>query len=254
MPRLLDFSELKHPRRPAVALGIPATEYVPRVAQQSIQFLVQRMDVGDRLLQIEQTAVVSEARNTLIRAFLDLPSDVRFLFLIDSDMVVPANMIDLFVSYDLPFVSGYCTRKHYPYLPIPAKFSHTWEKDGETVYEYKPVTDLPLDGRIHRVDATGAACICVRRDVLEAMDPPWFKFEGGGEDYYFCRKVAQVTTPDMPNGVWIAIDTGTQVGHVTDHIAYPSDWFAVKDRWIAESGNQEYVMGEDEVLDLVTTG
>lgn len=253
MPRLVDFSEMKTRHRPNVALGIPATEVVPRVAAQSIMFLCQRMLPGDHLLQIDQTAVVSEARNTLIRSFLELPDNVRFLILIDSDMVVPANMIDLFVSYDLPFVSAYCTRKHYPYLPVPAKFSHTREHLGETVYEYRPITDLPLDNRIHRVDATGAACICVRRDVLEQIEEPWFKFEGGGEDYYFCRKVAATTTHDMPQGVWIAIDTGTQVGHVTDHIAYPSDWFAVKDRWMAESGNQEFVMGEDESLDLVTT-
>lgn len=243
---------LKLSGRANVAIGVPCTEVVPRTAFQSLMFLAQTLKPGDVLLQIQETAVVAEARNTLIQQFLRLPREVQYLFLFDSDMVVPANIVDLFVGYDVPFVSAYCTRKTYPYLPIPAVLKGTRERHGETIYEYQPITDLPLDGRLHKVDGVGAAAICVRRDVLEQMEPPWFKFEGGGEDYYFCRKVQQVRTHDAPEGAWIVVDTGTQVGHINmDAIAYPSDWFAVKETYLRESGEVEHVIGADRALDLV---
>ena len=35
-----------------------------------------------------ETAVASEARNTIIRAFLDLPDRVEYLFLFDDDMTI----------------------------------------------------------------------------------------------------------------------------------------------------------------------
>ncbi len=235
--------------RPAVAVGIPSTWAQHRESTMAFHFMMQGLKPADRLLQIEQPAVVSVARNTIIEEFLKLSADVRFLFLFDDDMVVPVNIIDMLVRYDLPFVSAYCTRKIWPYLPVPAAFTNTTvEENGETIYHYKPITDMEPSTGLHRCDATGAAAICIRRDVLEAMTPPYFKFEGGGEDYYFCRKVAAVTTPDMPDGVWIMIDTSTEVGHVGTHVAYPRDWFKHKPEYIALSGEVEEITGEHEVM------
>lgn len=211
-------------------------------------FLAQTLKPGDQQLHIQETAVVSEARNTLIKSFLELPKSVQYLFLFDADMVPPANIIELFVGYDMPFISAYCVRKYYPYTPVPAMFAGMREHYGQAVYEYQPVTDMELGTGIHRCDGVGAAAICVRRDVLEAIEPPWFKFEGGGEDYYFCRKVQQVKTHDMPDGVWIAVDTHTQVGHVGESIAYPEDWFRIKERYIEDAGEQEVPIGERVIL------
>ncbi len=235
--------------RPTVAVGIPSTWAIHRESVTAFNFMMQTLRHSDRVLQIEQPAVVSVARNTLIEAFLALPDDVQYLLLFDDDMVVPANVIDQLVRYGLPFVSAYCTRKTWPFLPVPATFTNTTlEANGDTLHHYKPITDMEPNTGLHRCDATGAAAICIRRDVLEAMEPPYFAFIGGGEDYYFCRKVAEVKTPEMPDGVWIMIDTGTEVGHVGTFVAYPRDWFKHKAEYIAETGEVEEITGEHEVM------
>mgnify|MGYP000309463774 CR=1 FL=1 len=235
MPSIID---LKFRNRPKVALAIPSTEFLPRQAFWAFMFMAQTLKPGDHLLQTETVAVPAVARNTLIKGFMD-QTDAEYLLLFDADMVPPANIIDTLVSYRVPFVSAYCTRKQYPYLPIPALYSHTSIIGGETVHEYKPVTDMQPDSGLQVCDGTGAAALCIRRDVIEAIEPPWFRHEGGGEDYYFCRKVQAVKTADAPDGVPILIDTHSPVGHIGTEIAYPSTWFSVKEQYMAETGETE---------------
>ena len=147
-----------------------------------------------------------------------------------------------------PFISAYCVRKEWPYLPIPSKHAGTIERDGQTVNVYDPVTNLEINSGVVGVDGVGMAAVCIRRDVLEAMEPPYFSFEGGGEDLFFCRKLQALRLPGWKGGVPIAIDTHMQVGHVGEMIAYPSDWITVKPTYLSESGKEEIDIGTKEQL------
>jgi hypothetical protein len=57
----------------------------------------------------------------------------------------------------------------------------------------------------------------VHRRVYAAMEPPWFKFEGSGEDLYFCRKAQKM-------GHTITLDTSLHLGHVGTRITTHEDW------------------------------
>jgi hypothetical protein len=67
------------------------------------------------------------------------------------------------------------------------------------------------------VDGVGAGCLMVHRHVYQQMEPPWFKFEGSGEDLYFCRKAKAL-------GFQIALDTSLHLGHVGTRITTHEDW------------------------------
>lgn len=245
MPSVLDF-QLKG-ARPSVALAIPTTEFIPRKAFMSQMLMMTTCwRPGDVFLTMPRIAAITIARNTIVEKFLEMPERVRFLMMIDSDMVVPSNLIERWVgdpTCRAPFISGYCTQKEYPYLPVVSRRHGTLDAYGETHAAYRPITNIAVNSGAHKVDGVGAACLCIRRDVLQAITPPWFV--GPGEDYYFCRKVQEVATPEMPDGVWIVVDSGAEIGHIGESIAYPEDWFRVKDTYLADTGREEIALDEE---------
>lgn len=228
-------------RRP-VAVGIPTTEMVIRESfHQFLHLARDGMKHGDVVLPIRKVAVPAEARNTMIHLFLELDERFEFLFLFDSDMVVPNEALDVMSGYDVPFVSGYCSLKQYPYMPIPAVKAEIGEYDGKQIQGYRQVTNWPVYSGIHECDGVGAAALCLRRDLLEAIPPPWFEHGEGGEDYYFCRKVQECTAlPGYETGVPILITTDVPVGHIGTLTAWPQMWFEVKDAYFAENPDGAY--------------
>lgn len=117
------------------------------------------------------------ARNQCVRAFLADPYWKKLWF-VDADMNPPFNALDL-LDFDAPLVSGMT------YIWSGEKFSD----DGFYVppfmkinaFDYRPDHDdfrsrLPsADGKTFECDASGAACLVIRRDVLETMPEPWFR-------------------------------------------------------------------------------
>ena len=57
------------------------------------------------------------------------------------------------------------------------------------------------------VDAVGFGACLMRRDVLDRVPPPWFRFENCGEDIYFCVNAKE-------HGVKIWLDATYQLGHI----------------------------------------
>jgi hypothetical protein len=77
-----------------------------------------------------------------------------------------------------------------------------------TTNDPQTVTPIPVDSLLE-VDFTGCHCVLIRRDVLAAMEPPWFSGHPGQEDKYFYLKAKEA-------GWTTYIDLSTLVGHVTD--------------------------------------
>ena len=127
-------------------------------------------------------------RNFIVDKFLK--SNCEILFMIDSDMVIPENLLDM-IKPDCDVVSAvvFTTNKGIPY-PLIMKNS----KDGRG---FEPMAD-PGDTieEYTSVDGIGTGCIYIRRSVFEKINRPFFRFQYAsdgnityGEDYSFSKKV-----------------------------------------------------------------
>ena len=82
--------------------------------------------------------------------------------------------------------------------------------------------DMPAEGLIE-LQAGGCAGMLIRREVLEAIEPPWFEYTDRSEDIVFCEKAKEA-------GFNIYCDLSARLGHVTTAFVWPStnqdgDWF-----------------------------
>lgn len=137
---------------------------------------------------------VDANRNRMVRNFLEDP-DNDWLLMVDNDVVPPKDILKM-VEHDEPVVSGVVTIKKgtVPQPVVLKEYGDQYRQVG--VNEYMDEKD-DSEGVIE-VDGVGTGCLLIRRDVLEDIKPPWFKFEhdeyGGlqlGEDFYFSRRVKQ---------------------------------------------------------------
>lgn len=123
------------------------------------------------------------ARNLQINAFLK--SDCTHLFTLDSDCVPQEDTLLKLLKYDLPIVVS-------PHASVINGERGVMALD-KVRNGYKQ--HYPMSG-LQKCDAVGGSGLLVKRNVIEAINPPWFMFEFDkngllslGEDFYFSNKV-----------------------------------------------------------------
>jgi cellulose synthase/poly-beta-1,6-N-acetylglucosamine synthase-like glycosyltransferase len=177
---------------PKVVIGIVSLDFVP------LQFLhaVMAMEKPAHAVISTNKKPLDAARNLVVES---MPREADYLFFLDSDTIPPANALTRLLSHNLPIVGGLYFRKTPPFDPLLLRHA------GGIMYE--PIYDFPANGLVE-VDATGLGCMLVKREVLDSLGKPWFKFDGDlSEDYYFCRKAKEA-------GYKIMVDTGVQCDHL----------------------------------------
>jgi len=155
---------------------------------------------------------VDANRNKIVYNFLNNTEHDWLLFL-DDDMI-PHKGFDVkkLINSGKKVVSGLTVvmAKGVPSPLIMKKL----EGNDEVRYRTFNVSDLEEDGTsLVEVDGVGTGCLLIHRDVLEAIKPPWFRFqftENGelklSEDYTFSNKVREA-------GFKMFIDCEAIVGH-----------------------------------------
>ncbi len=147
------------------------------------------------------------------------------IFICDGDMVYyPEFLVKAFAELEkgADMVGGLCYRGDVPYDPI----LHHPTIESERLY---PFRDFQF-GDVVDAGATGAACLLVKKEVFEGLEPPWFRLvseetsfyvEDGeekrkitqiirrGEDTYFTRKATQA-------GFKLRIITEEDIGHMRE--------------------------------------
>lgn len=146
--------------------------------------------------------VVHQARNDIVKAALKHTPKITHMFFIDDDITVPPDGLLQLLSHDVPVVTGLCIQRGFPYLPC---VFHRGE-DNKLVHVTKFCEGL------QEIDACGAACLLIRRDVLEAVEATgekWFDWPASGisEDLAFCERVKKLGYP-------IALDFAVKCGHL----------------------------------------
>ena len=145
---------------------------------------------------------IAAKRNHLVRHLLK-NKQLQWYLCLDSDMTPPPNTIPHLLATGRDVVSAVCTTKHPPFNVCAGYYD---EKTGKSI----ELLDFGGSEPVKEVEWTGAACLLVRRNVLEAVGDPWFKGDpsGIGEDTDFCEKVLRA-------GFKIHVDTSLWVGHLT---------------------------------------
>jgi hypothetical protein len=136
---------------------------------------------------------LDNARNTIVKEFLE--TNCKYLWWIDDDIVPPPDTLErlmrtLEISKDIHAIGAVCfSMKSEPgqYFPYPPTLR--MNADGEYEVYYGEGVDL--------VDATGGACVLVRREVYEAIERPYeFKYHADGTlaltcDFYVWQKAKE---------------------------------------------------------------
>jgi hypothetical protein len=174
----------------------------------------------ETVLTLESGPNISTARNKLCDRFLR-QHDAAWLFMADTDMVFPADTIDRLTGSADPVA-----------CPVLGAVCWSLERGVKqaTMYELTEASEGHLafrrysswpENTVMRVSATGAACLLVHRDALEAVekhsqDPaaPWFRETAVGaplalmgEDMTFCLRCAAA-------GIPVHVHTGVKAGHM----------------------------------------
>lgn len=154
---------------------------------------------------------VSDNHNTLIQNFLE--KDFEWMFMLDSDAMLHPMSLERMLSWDKKLVVPLMFRKVPPYLPTifqeplgPVE-EDTWKQDFRWIhgwlqmhYDQVAVMDQPVllnEARgypLVEAQRAGTHVALVHRDVIEAIEPPWFepkKESGSGSDFVFFRKALE---------------------------------------------------------------
>lgn len=150
---------------------------------------------------------ITKARNMITNAALR--RNCTHLLFIDSDHIVPGNMLRLLMeNKDAAMVSGLVHKKLYPYEQVAFVF----DKEGR-------LQDALLrDGTVTRVDACAMGCTLINLEQLHLLNMPYFV------DGYFRHDVNLCLKFKVELGAKILVDTRIHIGHVgSPEIVYPEN-------------------------------
>jgi len=167
-------------RRFAISWAFPLDEIL--FSKFFVNFLALPVMPWDHILTAQST-YLPDARNTLHSNFLQAGS--KWLVMLDSDVLPPPNFLDRLLSHKLPMVGGWYRKKKAPFHPIVYDRSAEFDEHGS--YKFTPRIH-PGKG-LEKVDAAGAGCWLMSREVAVAIGEQPYDMLKGGEDLALCEKV-----------------------------------------------------------------
>lgn len=186
------------------------------------------------------------------RAFLGMNPDEDWIMIMGDDHQFPPEfalkLLALMYNHDLDVIAPLCFKRDFPPTPVVYRYeeaqedvlaeNYAWnEKEQKALFPIN-LNDFPEGGLIE-VDGVGSAGMIVRRRVVEAMEPPWFRLGVGhwGEDLDFCRRAQEL-------GFKIHVDLDMSLGHIVNTTIWPvrtqgGEWACEYD-WASQGG---FVLG-----------
>lgn len=163
-----------------VAWGLPLDEVV--FSRWFVNFTGLKIMPWDTIITAQST-YLPDARNIIHGDFLSTGLD--WLVMMDSDVLPPPNFLDGLLAHKLPMVGGWYRKKGDPYPPCVYDYDNYDEKTG--IYNYR-LRESPGEG-LEAVDAAGAGCWLMSREVAQAIGEKPYDMLHGGEDLALCRKI-----------------------------------------------------------------
>lgn len=232
------------PNRPIdILVGIPSWQGGVDPDMQSCleSMIVHNNEIGLNILLFKATSsVIAENRNACIEKGLECGA--RYVFMVDTDMIFPADILTTMKLHQKPIISAMAFMKTWPFTP------NFYRRLSDT--RWVPVMEGISDGRLIKVDCVGGACMLIELSALKNVHRPFFaqpptwhlplmrqvkRFwdeQGvdvkevaekivnlhrrhhwdkqdcgpGGEDFFFCELMRDYDIP-------IYVDTSIRIGH-----------------------------------------
>lgn len=207
---------------------------------------------GQYFRKVAGTMGVAAGRNEIVSAFLK--SDAEWLFMIDTDMGFAPDTVDRMIDSaecnNVPVLGALCFAQKLDPQVTPGDFNATRLRIQPTLYSYVEIEETGERGfrpinkylrdRFQQVAGTGAACLLMHREALEAVgsDPfmPITDPQAGGngtprtfsEDLSFCIRVQAV---DLEMGV----DTSIKTTHYKGGIFLDEVTFAMQEETLIQA-------------------
>jgi len=199
--------------RPSILVAVPTYE---GIAVETAESLMAMIVEAARVARVTPAIVagydVKKNRNRIASAAR--LSD--FVLMVDSDVVVPKNLLDYLLEPQADIVLA----------PYPRKNTSRGRSELFRLGtpNYTDENNIPIDelrstgGRIP-VKGGGLGCALIRSAVFSRLEYPWFDFtqDSGGnwlsEDFYFCGKAREA-------GIDIQADCRVVCGHVGKVVQY----------------------------------
>lgn len=204
-------------------MGEPTWSLLDSFGQWQSYHYANHPDVPVTILRPPRPLPVDVARSYLVRQVL--AGDYSHLWFTDQDAAYTPDTLDRLLAWEQSIVGALCLVRGATWC-IPMAFKGEKEDEPgsyhvlvDEVYNYlrlhadvetnepQAITPIPEDS-LQPVDITGCHCLLIEREVLEAMEPPWFSGLPGQEDMYFCRKAERL-------GYQVHVDFSTFAGHAT---------------------------------------
>jgi len=190
---------------PRVAIAMPWGPWLPGPAVASFVRLVSTTLLRGQLLDVFMCGhnLLSTAREQLVEDALK--AGASHLLFVDSDMVVPPDLVSRLLKHAKPVVSALYYMRQPPYGPVACE---------QPMAKWTPISHELAGGKgLLKVWCVGFGACLINAHVLRALrgsrGDPMFDFYGReGEDIFFARRCQEAGI-----GVWL--DRDTVCGHVS---------------------------------------
>lgn len=183
---------------------------------------MQMEQIGKCVTVFEPSLPLSVNRNKAAQRAIDEGFD--YVFFIDHDNIMPPNVMNHLLSFNVPVMGLLYFERKPPHLPLVYTFP-------EDFHAISTVLDYPKANLV-RCDVIGMGCCLIKTDVFKQMTPPYFSynFDGkswGTEDAAFFHQLKVL-------GIPVHIDTKNTIGHIGEYIYGEQDWLKYSDEVITK--------------------
>ena len=157
-----------------------------------------RRPPGSELAYVIGSGGPAAKRTMCVEQLLE-SSELEWVLFLDSDMIPEPGMLEQLLALEVPVAAGLYTMRAPPFGLEVGR-----QGDGAMLVT-RSVPTKPYEA-----EWAGAGALLVRREALEAIEPPYFQYPQGfvfDEDVYFCRKLKAAGYP-------VLVDPRVQVGHM----------------------------------------
>lgn len=196
-------------RTTPITWGIPMDELM--YSKFFNNFMHLNMMPWDSVITTEST-YLPDARNYIHQVFLE-KFQTSHLFMLDSDVIPPPDIVTSLLRHDLSMVSGYYRKKevfHYkdvegnPQITArPVVYDWSEERDGKYWFTQR----LDEGKGLEKVAGVGMGCVLMSKQLAEKLGPRPYDMNSGGEDLVLCKKI-------MDLGEEIFVDWSLACAHV----------------------------------------